>query len=556
MALIAHEQLNQFQPDGGRINQFQKHITSPTSIMRIASALLLCVSMVSCTKDEASPTHESKSIVILYDNDVHCNIDGYCKMAGLRDAILSADTSYVLTVSSGDYINGGLAGSISKGEYVIDVMNAVGYDVTTIGNHAFDFGMSRLDELMKRNKASVVCSNFTHADSGETVFSPYVIKTVGPKKIAFIGCSTPAVMDGARGVMYDAQGKQLLNMHSDDMAQMVQQSVDKARNEGADYVVLLSHLGEDATEAGSEWTSTRLIAETYGIDAVLDGHTHHIYQDTQTVNKKGQKVHLSQTGTSFARVGKLWIGSDGLNSSCTLSATDSIPYVSTTVSAAVTEAKSKIDKECSSIIGHTDYELIVDEPEEVEAIRCKETNFGDLVSDAFADLTSSQIGIVLSGTIRSNIKAGDITKGDIINTFIYDNPVVKLSITGRSLLTLLSMVNYQMPEKSAAFPQISGMSYTVDTSRIPATLTDVKVWDKNIMKYVDLDLAAKYEIALNELYITNIPSLFKDCEVLSYGNQLTDRECVTQFINKIPGKTIPADYSAPQGRIRITASWF
>lgn len=108
-------------------------------IIKITLSLFLCSSVVSCHKDHIS-SQSNKSIVILFDNDVHSNIDGYPKMAGLRDAILSADTSYVLVVSSGDYINGGVAGSISKGEYVVDVMNAVGYDVTTIGNHAFDFG--------------------------------------------------------------------------------------------------------------------------------------------------------------------------------------------------------------------------------------------------------------------------------------------------------------------------------------------------------------------------------------------------------------------------------
>jgi len=520
---------------------------------KIAFCLLICLFASSCTKN-ITPAQADKSIVILYDNDVHCNIDGYPTIAGLRDAILSADTSYVLVVSSGDYINGGLAGSISKGDYVIDVMNSVGYDVTTIGNHAFDFGMARLNKLMFKNTASVVCANFTYANSSETVFFPYILKTVGSIKIAFVGCSTPAVMNGARGVMYDEQGRQLYDMHSKDMAQMVQQSVDNARNQGADYVVLLSHLGEDATEAGSEWTSTRLIADTYGIDAVLDGHTHHIYIDEHALNKNGDIVHLSQTGTGFSRIGVLWISRDGKKSSCFMPITDNIQYVSASVSDAVSEAKLKIETECSQTIGHTDYELIVDEQGEVEVIRCKETNLGDLVADAFADLTSSQIGIALSGTIRNNIKAGDIKKGDIINTLIYDNHVIKLRITGKNLLTFLSMANYQMPAKSAAFPQISGMKYTIDVSGIPASLKNVMVWDKGTQAYVDLDLTAKYDVALNELYITSLPDLFKDCEKLVYGTELSDRECVIQFIEKMPGKSIPTIYSSTQGRINLEGS--
>jgi len=511
--------------------------------------LLLCLFGYSCTKDR-TPEQSAKSIVILYDNDVHCNIDGYPKMAGLRDAILYADTSYVLVVSSGDYINGGLIGALSKGSYIINVMNSVGYDVTTIGNHAFDFGMSRLNELMFNNLASVVCANFTYYGSNETVFSPYVIKTAGSKKIAFVGCSTPAAMKSAGGIMFDEQGRQLYEVRSNDMAQLIQQSVDDARDQGADYVVLLSHLGEDATEASSEWISTRLIADTEGIDAVFDGHTHNVFVDEQTQNKNGEIVHHSQTGTKFAHIGKFWISSDGQKSSCTLLNTDNIQYFSASVSDVVNVVKSKIDKECSQIIGHTDYELIVDEPDEVEVIRYKETNFGDLAADAYKSLTSSQIGIALSGSIRNNIKAGDITKGDIINTFVYDNTIKKLSIDGQTLLTFLSAVNFLMPYKSGAFPQISGMKYTIDTTGTTASLKDVMVWDSDTKAYVDLDMTAKYEVALNDYYITNLPAFFVNCEKLVYGVELTERECVTQFIESLPDQTLPSEYSAAQGRIK------
>ena len=91
-----------------------------------------------------SPHNAQKSIVILYENDVHCAIDGYARLAGLRDAIAASDTAWVAVTSSGDFLNGALPGAISSGQYIVDIMRQVGYDAVTVGNHEFDFGMTRM----------------------------------------------------------------------------------------------------------------------------------------------------------------------------------------------------------------------------------------------------------------------------------------------------------------------------------------------------------------------------------------------------------------------------
>lgn len=103
--------------------------------------LLMSCCLLSVVSVQAQ-TRQDKSIVVLYENDVHCAVDGYAKLAGLRDAI--ADTAYVVLVSNGDYVQGMTVGAISKGQYVVDVMKAVGYDAITMGNHEFDYGMERM----------------------------------------------------------------------------------------------------------------------------------------------------------------------------------------------------------------------------------------------------------------------------------------------------------------------------------------------------------------------------------------------------------------------------
>jgi 2',3'-cyclic-nucleotide 2'-phosphodiesterase (5'-nucleotidase family) len=140
----------------------------------LISALTLLFAACSHSDDE-NLISSQKSIVILYENDVHCNIQGYQKLAGLRDAIANSDTAYAGIVSCGDYLNGGVVGAASKGQYIVDIMRNMCYDAITIGNHEFDFGLQRMKELLKNVNAPVVCANLF--DYGETTpfFAPYVV---------------------------------------------------------------------------------------------------------------------------------------------------------------------------------------------------------------------------------------------------------------------------------------------------------------------------------------------------------------------------------------------
>ena len=88
-------------------------------------ATTICLASISCSRKVTSSLtagEKQKSIVILYENDVHCGIDGYAKLAGLRDAINKSDTAYAAAVCVGDFLQGNTTGAISKGQYIIDIM--------------------------------------------------------------------------------------------------------------------------------------------------------------------------------------------------------------------------------------------------------------------------------------------------------------------------------------------------------------------------------------------------------------------------------------------------
>ena len=133
----------------------------------------------------------TKPIVVLYDNDVHCAVDGYAKLAALREQF-SNDGNYTTTVSCGDFVSGDIVGTVTKGEAIVSIMNRTGYDVITLGNHEFDFGLPHILSLTEALDAKTVCANFRSTKSEELVFSPYEIISYGDVDVAYIGLTTTA----------------------------------------------------------------------------------------------------------------------------------------------------------------------------------------------------------------------------------------------------------------------------------------------------------------------------------------------------------------------------
>ena len=113
---------------------------------RIA-AIVLCALLVVCVFPTATfAAQNNEDIIILYENDVHCAVEGYSRLSAMKKEL--QDTyAHVGVVSGGDYIQGRSLGAISQGQYIVDLMNLVGYDAVTLGNHEFDYRMEGLAEL-------------------------------------------------------------------------------------------------------------------------------------------------------------------------------------------------------------------------------------------------------------------------------------------------------------------------------------------------------------------------------------------------------------------------
>ena len=487
-----------------------------------------------------------KSIVILYENDAHCGIDGYTKIAGLRDAINSSDTAYAAAVCCGDFLQGNTTGAISKGQYIADILRLMDYHAMTLGNHEFDYGVPRMKTLLEQVGTPVVCANFYEAGEPYPVFAPYVIHQYGDKKVAYVGATTPETMILEGYSFYDTNGILLYDLKPNTFYELIQQAVDAARKEGADYVVLLSHVGETVQSLG--FSSYLLVNNTRGIDVVLDGHSHEIIENARIKNLDGKEITVTQTGTQFVNVGKLVITPDGRFITQLIKRQD-IPYENAAITAAVDSIHQMVAAVTSEVVAHSDYRLVVTDKNAQMVVRGEETNAGDLVADAYRHALKADIGMENGGGIRNDIMAGDITYGDIIGMLPFDNTLRRISVTATQLQQMLTRCTALVPVLDGNFPQCSGLRFTIHSKS--HTVSDIEIQQTD-GTFTPIDIQRTYSVALTNYNhdAGGFFDCFKSCPVLEEST-LRYYEALADYLRNTLSGTTGETYAHPQGRIRI-----
>ena len=154
----------------------------------ITFSLVLCMALSVFTG--VVYAKDTDTIVILYENDVHCAVEGYSKLAAMKNELSETYTN-VGVVSVGDFVQGGTLGAVSKGEYIVNLMNKVGYDAIALGNHEFDYQLPRLNELNAMSNTKFISCNFQKIGEDKSYFEPYTIVSYGSVDIAYIAITTP-----------------------------------------------------------------------------------------------------------------------------------------------------------------------------------------------------------------------------------------------------------------------------------------------------------------------------------------------------------------------------
>ena len=525
-------------------------------------ALMLVLIMVLAGCGTGNSTPAAKDIVILYTNDAHCGIEdgmGYQGLSAAKRALLAAGNK-VLLVDNGDAVQGDTIGTLSKGEYIIDIMNKLGYDVATPGNHEFDYGMDQFNKLVEKADFDYISCNFVDKD-GNPVLKPYVIKEADGVKIAFVGISTPKTITTSTPTYFqDGNGNYIYGFMQDDTGEKlyaaVQSAVDAARKEGAKYVIAMAHLGIEAD--CQPWTSSDVIVNTSGIDVVLDGHSHSTIAGDIVKNKEGKDVILTSTGTKLANIGCLTISADGKISS-TLINDDGVGET-------ISEIKKGYEEIVNTVVASTKVELTVNDPVSGERmVRRQETNLGDLCADAYRAMSGADIAVVNGGGIRVSIPAGDITYGQIIAVHPFGNEMCVVEATGQQILDALEMGARNAPGECGGFLQVSGMSYEIDLNVEPTVevnadgmftgvsgeyrVKNVKVGDE------PLDLAKTYTLASHNYMLKNAGdgfTMFQNDPILQ-DEVMIDNQVLINYITGTLGGVVGEQYANPYGDGRIVA---
>ena len=516
--------------------------------------------------------------VILHTNDVHVGLQdniGYDGLSLYRKE-LEALYDNVLLIDAGDAIQGAALGAMSKGAEIIKIMNELGYDLAIPGNHEFDFGFDVLDDCSEQLACGYICANFCTID-GETVFEPWRILEAGDLKIGFVGAVTPdtftrsAIKDVVNEVgepMYDF----LADETGDRLAGALQKNIDEVREQGADYVILVAHLG-NATENTSIYSSNAIVGKLNGIDMVIDGHSHEVY-NTAIPDKDGKMTPIAQTGTKLQHIGQLTVYKDGHLEENII---DLVPESAAVPAESVTrkneeryvdpETKTFIDNIygaydsiMSRKIGDLSVDLIKMENSK-DLSRTAENGLCELAADAFRAVGGTQAGLIGAGSLRTNLEAGEVTYQDVVDILPYCNEVIMAEVSGQTLLDALEFGVSFLPENSGGFPQVSGITFSINTE-IESSVTmnekkqfvsvdgeyrvhDVKVDGK------DLDPDAIYTLAITQYLLTGGDgfTMFEDAEIISTTG-LADNEVVMKYIEEDLNGVIPETYAEPQGRIR------
>ncbi len=526
------------------------------------------------------PYVDTGDINIFFTGDIHGADDEGVALAGVKALVDAAKSysNYVTLVDTGDAVFGDILTNDSEGEYMVKLMNDVGYQLAVPGNHEFDYGLDRLAQLVELSSATYLSCNITYTGTGEskiTNIHPYAIKHYGNTKVGFVGVTTPESITSSNPQNFMENGEFVYDFAKTEDGEKfystVQTAIDSCKNEGANYIVLLTHLG-DGEDYGI-FSSDALISKISGVSAVLDGHAHSEIPCRMVADKDGTAVPLASTGTKLENVGRLVITPSGGVSVSILNGSGIAK--DTAIDKSVTDANAAYEQKLAEVIATAPFALSTHIGDE-RVVRNRETALGNLCADAYRAAASANIAFINGGCIRASLPEGNITYGDLLALQPYGNDLSVVRATGAEIADALefSVRNSVLgtdgePEgESGGFLSVSGIKFRVDTS-IPTSVTtdelglfasvsgERRVKDIMVLgedgTYVAIDLEAEYTVASVDYILEDMGdgySMFADNE-FEASPEKKDLQAVIDYLKSFEGAAVPDKYAATEGRIVI-----
>ena len=491
----------------------------------LVTALALAASLLASTGNAAK-----SRVIVLHTNDTHTHIDdgrvAFSEIAAEK-ARLEAAGENVILVDAGDYVQGTALGGFDSGRSAIDIMNAAGYSVATLGNHEFDYGIDAMFANATRATFQTVSCNFigrkSADDPGRLVFPAYTVVTSGTVRVAFVGVTTPTTLVSAKPSTFLDPTRTyraydfIAGTRGADLYKAVQDAVNEAAAH-ADYTVVLGHLG--ISPECADYMSTDVIAHTTNFVALVDGHSHSEYTGSRVRNAAGKEVILTQSGSYLGLLGCL-VFEDG---QCVMAGTI---YTRGEKDAKVArlekDLSDAVERQLGVKIARTPVALCSYRPGTNERLARKQgCSAGDFAADAALWYANEREGrecdvaLMNGGNVRADVPEGDVTLKVLrtVQPFAGDIGIVEAS--GRQLLDALEFgVQVVGDGEFGGFLHVAGLKFTVDATVKSSVdfdtsgswtagpsngvyrVKDVQVFNRKTGTFAPLDPNAVYRIVGN-----------------------------------------------------------
>jgi 5'-nucleotidase len=490
--------------------------------------LLICLVAVGGAPSHSAPaevipaSRAGAPLTILQINDVYTirTVDGttpggLARVASLKKQLASPGKT-VLLLLAGDFLSPSVASSVFKGQQMVATLNAAGLDMATLGNHEFDFGPEVLRERMKEAKWQWVISNVLDASTGQPVggAAPYLIRRYGSLTVGFLGlCLTGDEISPSNRV-----GLKML-----DPIQTAARYVPLLKRQGATVIVAITHLNYP--------DDRRLATRFPDIDLIIGGHEH--VPITATVNR----TLISKAGMNARFVARIDVAPSGQRLALgawrlarpkqvpippsakrqapsaasearlerffeLIPMTNALPQDPATA-AVVAEYEARLGTALDEVVGTTRVPLNAD----TESVRSAESNLGDMIADVMRASVQADLAILNSGTIRSGrvYPPGPLTRRDLVAILPFGDVTCKVAVSGAVVLAALNNGVSVLGQGEGRFPQVSGITLTVDpsappgepTGRPPGRVPGWRVQDVRVNGQ-PLDPRKQYTVALTD----------------------------------------------------------
>ena len=525
----------------------------------------------------------SDDIILLFANDIHCSIMdniGYDGLSLLKKQ-LKNQYKTVLTIDCGDAIQGGTIGILSKGFDIIKIMNLIDYDIAILGNHEFDYGLNQLKNISQYLNCGYICANFCFHKNKTSIFPPYKIIEINEndnkkKKIAFIGVITPQTFSKTLiHSIIDEEGKPiydfLIGNNGKELFETIQKYINELKMKGVNYIIIVAHLGNGG-DSLEKYTTDYLISNLYGVDLILDGHSHLVY-NTFSEDKYGNLIPIMQTGSNLKNVGIIKIKRDGeiltkiiseipkplninKNNYEYIIKGNKMRWVDLDMKKKLEEIMNQYKDIINEKIGYSNYDMLINNSRSNENILC---NF---IVDSYKYIGKADISFINAGNVRHNLYKGNITYKTILDILPFFNEIVIKEIKGKDILDALEFGVKNLPNNAQRFPHVSGIIFDVNTnieSTVEVDDNEIFVKVKGKRRVSDVLINGE-KLNLEKIYKVSLPyfianggdgySMFNKYNII-INTLTTDIEAVIMYIENYFNGIIPDYYKNKQGRIVI-----